>query len=82
MKMFEWDDLQALQILIDNKTIPFEAQHTPSLALNTIQSVIKDVHFWHYCDEILSDLCQLPNEGIHSLNSHINFLVSKCKFTS
>ena len=58
--MFEGDDCQALQTLINNNTIMPEAQHTPALALNTIQSVIKeDVYFWHYHDKILSDLCEM-----------------------
>ena len=59
--MFDGDDCQVLQILIDNNTISAEAKHTPSLALNTIQSVIKDVNFWHYYSEILSVICQLPD---------------------
>ena len=68
--MFEGDYCQALKTLIDNNTISPEAQHTLSLALNAIQSVIKeDVHFWHYHDEILSDLHQLPDEGIHFLST-------------
>ena len=40
--MFEGDDHQALQTLIDNNTISTEVQHIPSLALNAIQSVIKE----------------------------------------
>ena len=40
------------------------------------------MHFWHYHNEILSDLYQLPDEGMHSLSTHINTLVVKCKFTS
>ena len=79
---FEGDDHQALQTLIDNNTISTEAQHTPSLALNATQSVIKDVHFLNYSDEILSELCQLPDEGIHSLNTSITTLVKKCRFTN
>ena len=80
--MFEGDVCQALQTLIDNNTILPEVQDTPSLTLNTIQSGIKEgVHFWYYCDEILSDLCQLQDEGIHSLNTHINTLINKCRFT-
>ena len=81
--MFEGDDFQALQTLIDNNMILPEAQCTSSLALNAIQSVIKeDVHFWYFCNEILSDLHQLPDEGIHSLSTQINTLISKCTFTS
>ena len=44
--MFEGEGCQALQTLIDNKTITPEAQRTPVQALRAIQSVIKeDVHF-------------------------------------
>ena len=84
MKMlFEGDDCQALQTLIDNNTISAEAQCTPSLALNAIQSVIKeDIYFWNYHDKILSYFHQLPDEGIHSLNTHITTLVNKSKFTN
>ena len=74
--MFGGDDHQALQTLIDNQTILPDAQQTPALALKAIQSVIKeDVHFWHYCDQLLSDLCQLPDEGIHSLSNRIDALI-------
>ena len=78
--MFEGKDCQALQTLIDNQTISPDAQQTPALALRAIQSIIKDVHFWHHRDQLLSDLCQLPEEGIHVLSNRINMLVSKCKF--
>ena len=79
--MFQGDDCQALQTLIYNKTISADAQHTPTLAFQAIQSVIKeDIHFWHYCNEILSDLCHLLDEGIHSLSTRINTLVGKCRF--
>ena len=55
---------------------PPEAQWTPSLAVKAIQSIIReDVYFWHHRDELLSDLCQLPNEGIHALSTHIITLV-------
>ena len=80
--MFEGDVHQVLQMMIDYNTILPEAKYTPSLAINAIQSVIKDVHFLHYHDEILSDLQQLPDEGIDSLNNCFNTLVSKCKFIS
>ena len=39
--MFEGDDCQALQTLINNNTISPDAQHTPILALNAVQSVVK-----------------------------------------
>ena len=49
--------------------------------LKAIQSVIKeDVHFWHHREELLTDLQQLPNEGIHALSTHIITLVGKCRF--
>ena len=80
--MFEGDDHQGLQTLIDNNTISPEVQCMPSLTLNAIQSVIKDVHFWHYYDKILSDLYQLPEEGTHLLNTHITTLVNKCRFSN
>ena len=46
--MFEYDDHQALQTLLDNNTIIPEDQHTPIRALNTMKTIIKeDKHFWH-----------------------------------
>ena len=81
--MFEGEDHQTLQTLIDNYTITSEAQRTPVLALKALQSVLKeDVHFWHYCDQILSDLQQLLGEGVHALSNRICTLITKCKFSS
>ena len=81
--MFEDEDGLALQTLIDNQTITPAAQRTPSLALKAIQSVIKeDVHFWHHRDELLTDLRQLPNEGIHALSTCINTIIGKCNLPS
>ena len=81
--MFKGDECQALQALIGNQTILPDAQKTHALAFKAIQFVIKeDVHFWHYLDQLLSDLCQLPDEGIHSLFNRINTLVGKCRFPS
>ena len=77
------DDWEALQTWIDYNVNSTEAECTPSLTLSTIQSMIKeDVHFWHYCSEILVDFCHLPGEGNHSLHTHITTLVNKCKFTT
>ena len=79
--MFKVEDHQALQTLIDNHTISPEAQQTSSLALKAIESIIKeDVHFWHHRDELLSDLHQLPNKGIHALSICIITLFGKYKF--
>ena len=79
--MFEDEDCLALQTLIDNQTITPAAQQTPSLALKAIQLVIKeDVHFWHHRDELLTDLQQLPNEGIHALSTCIITIIGRCSF--
>ena len=77
--IFEGEDCQALQMLINNKTITPEAQRTLVLTLRAIQSVIKeDVHFWHHCDQILSDLEQ--QEGVHALTNRICTIITKCQF--
>ena len=79
--MLEEEDCQGLQTLIDNKAISPDAHHTPTLALRAVHSVIKeDVHFWHHSDQLLSDLRQVPEEGIHGLSNGINTIVSKCQF--
>ena len=78
---FKGEDHQALQTLINNQPISRHAQQTPPLGLKAIQSVIKEaVHFWHCCDQLLSDLCKLAEEGICTLSNSLNTLVSKCKF--
>ena len=79
--MFQGEDRQALQTLIDNNTITPEDQLTPTHALKAIQSCIKDEeHFWHLRDEVMSDFRQQPNEQIHALNMGITTLVNICKF--
>ena len=79
--MFKGEYCQALQTLIENKTILPDAKQTSTLALKAIQSVIReDLHFWYHRDQLLSDLCQLPEEGIYGLSNIINTLASKCKF--
>ena len=80
--MFQGDDRQALQNLIDNNIITPEDQLTPIHALKAIQTTIKeDGHFWHFRDEVLSDFRQEPNEGTHSLSNRITNLINNCKFT-
>ena len=75
------DDRQAFQTLIDNNTITPEDQLTPSHALKAIQTTIKEEeHYWHYRDEIMSDVRQQPNEQIHTLNTRITMLVNNCRF--
>ena len=39
-------------------------------------------HFWHHCNQILSDLQQLPDEGVHALSNRICTIITKCKFSS
>ena len=80
--MFTREDRQALQTMIDNSTITQGDQCTPVQALKAIQTTIKDEeHYWHYRDEIMSDIRQEPQEQVHALNTRITTLVTKCKFT-
>ena len=51
-------------------------------ALKAIQSIIKDVHFWHHHDHLFSDLCQLPEEGVHALSNRICATIAKYQFSS
>ena len=78
--MFTREDIQALQTLIDNNTITLEDQCTPIKALNAIQTTIKEEHYWHHREEVMSDLRQQPDEQVHSLNTRITTLVNNCSF--
>ena len=79
--MFTVEDRQALQTLIDNNTITPADQRTPTLALKAIQTAIKDgEHYWHYRDEVLSDIRQQPDEQVHTLSNRIITLVNNCSF--
>ena len=79
--MFEVEDCQALQTPLDNNSITAEDQCTPIWSLNAIQTIIKDEGlFWHYNDEVLSDLRQHPDKGINVLNTCITILINNCKF--
>ena len=54
--MFQGEDRQALQSLLDNSAITTEDQLTPARALKAIQTSVKeDEHFWHFRDELLSN---------------------------
>ena len=80
--MFQDEDREALQALLDNNTITPEDQLTPTCVLNAIQTTIKeDEHFWHFRDELLSGFRQEHQEGIHSLNNRITQLINNCKFS-
>ena len=75
--MFQDDDRQTLQDLLDNNSITAEDQLLPTSALQAIQRTLKeDEHFWHFRDELLSDFRQEPNEGIHSLSNRITNLIN------
>ena len=79
--MFTREDRQALQTMIDNNTITQADQCTPIQALKAIQTTIKDEeYYWHYRDEIMSDIRQEPQEQVHALNTRITTLVTNCKF--
>ena len=79
--MFEGDDRQALQSLKDNGTIMEECMKTPWHALDDIETTIKsEEHFWAFWDELLSDIRQLPSEGIHALSTCICNFITQCKF--
>ena len=75
--VFKGKDWLPLQILIDNSNISPESQKMPQQVLNTIETTIKsEDHFWHFWDELLLDVHQLPDEDIHALNIHITTLIN------
>ena len=80
--MFEGEDCNVIQTLLDNNTFTSEDQPIPIQVLNAIQTVIKeDKHFCHYGDKIKCDLQQLPDKGMHAFNNHITTLINNSKFT-
>ena len=79
--MFQGEDRQTLQTMIDNNTVTAEDQQTPTKALKATQSCIKDEeHFWYFRDKVMSDVQLQPNEQIHALNTRITTLVNNCRF--
>ena len=77
--MFQNEDRQVLQSLLDNKAITPEDQVTPAHAFTTIHTSVKeDEHFWHFRDELLSDFRQEQQEGIHTLSNRITTLINNC----
>ena len=51
--MFQGEDWQAFQTLLDNNRLTSEHGCTPSHALNVIETYIKeDEHFWHFRDQL------------------------------
>ena len=79
--MFTGEDRQALQTLIDNNTITPADQCTPKLAVKAIQTTVKEEeHYWHYRDEVLSNIRQQPEEQVHTLSNRIITLVNNYSF--
>ena len=63
--------------LVIKGPFPQRAKKCPGKCSTTIRS---EDHFWHFQEELLSDVSQLPNEGIHALNTCITTLITQCKF--
>ena len=81
MIMFQCEDQQTLQTMIDNNTITQEDQLTPTKALKAIQSCIKDKeNFWYFTYKVMNNVRQQPNEQIHALNTRIKIMVNNCRF--
>ena len=80
--MFEEEDQKALQTLIKNGILILEDKKISMSVQDTTQTTIKDEeHFWHFSDELLSDIRQLPERGIHTLSIQIITILNNCKFT-
>ena len=80
--MFKCEDRKALQSLIDSGVMTAKHMLKPKAALDAIGTTIKsEEHFWAHRDELMSDLQQLPDEGIHVPSQHICDCVKKSKFT-
>ena len=79
----ETDQNDVYRWLNDNSIITPQIPETPKLILNATQTTMKaDEHFWHYCNELVSDLWQKPDEPIHSLNTSIIPLINNCQFSN
>ena len=79
--MFTGEDHQALQTLINNGTITPEDQKVCIRVVDAIQRTITvKEHFWHQQYEILSDLRQKIEYGIHILSNHITTFMNNTKF--
>ena len=63
--MYEGEDRKALQSLIDSSVMTAEHMLKPKATLDAIGTTIKsEEHFWAQWDELMSDLQQLPDEGL------------------
>ena len=76
--MFEGEDRQSI---IDNETITEEHLKALRQVLDAIATTIKsEDYFWHFQDELLSDVCQWSSEAICALNTCIIALVNQYQF--
>ena len=80
--MFEGKDRKALQTLIDNGVMTPEDMLTPKATLDVIATTTKlEEHFWAHRDELVLDLQQQSDKGIHALSQCICDFITKSKFT-
>ena len=78
--MFEGEDRQAFQTLIDTWTITSKDMK-PRVTLDAIITTIKSKEpFWAHRDKLISNIRQQPSKGIHALSQLISNLITKCKF--
>ena len=55
--MFEGEDRQTLQALIDNSTITSEDMKTPRATLDaTVTTIKSEEYFWAHWDELISNM--------------------------
>ena len=81
--MFQKENRHALQTLVHNITVSPEAQCALKSILDAIQITIKEgEHFWHYGNEILSDVYQKTDEPILLLSTCSSQLKNNCRFTN
>ena len=80
--MFESEDRQAVQTLIDDQTIMPEDMKKPRAILDAIVTTIKsEEHFWAHRDELASDIRQQPSERNKCAVPAASLsLITKCMF--
>ena len=81
--MFQDEDRKNLQTLADNNSIMWETQQTSKLVLNaTLTAIKEDKHFWHYQNELVSDVCQKPDQATNTQYTPILQLINNCNSTN
>ena len=64
--MFEGEDRKALHSLMDSFFMTAEHMLKLKATLDaTVTTIKSEEHFWTHRDELMSDLQQQPDEGIH-----------------